>query len=285
MIKITLPATSANLGPGFDTLGIALNIYNSFYVEKNAALIIEGTLDEFENEDNLFYQAYIKTLKRKEGLYVRFDCNIPFSRGLGSSATLIIGGVLAANHLYNLNLSTEEIFNIATSLEGHPDNIAPCLYGGLTTSFMEEGKAYTTPVEVDKKFRFAVLIPDFKISTNNARKVLKQEISLKDGIFNISHALALAFSLQNGNENILKLSAKDKLHEPYRKTLIADYDNLKEEAFKNNALAFLISGSGSCLLIISLKSMEDKLNLNNLKNNWIVKDVSISKGFPLVEEV
>lgn len=285
MIKITLPATSANLGPGFDTLGVALDIYNHFYVEKNDSLVIEGTSEEFRSEDNLFYQAYLKALKRKEGLYVRFDCRIPFSRGLGSSATLILGGILAANHLHHLALSMEEIFDIAAAMEGHPDNIAPCLFGGLNASFMEDGKAYTTIIKVDPKFRFTVLIPDFEVSTHEARKVLRQEVSLTDSIFNASHALSLAFALQNGDENILKLSAKDKLHEPYRKALIRDFDQLKEEAFRNHALAFLISGSGSCLLAISLDTMEDKFALSGLKNNWIIRDVRISEGPPRIETI
>ena len=142
MIKIRVPATSANMGPGFDTMGIALDIFNIFYAEKSDSLIIENVDEEFKNRDNLFVVAYDKTLATKNlkaDVYVKFETVIPLSRGLGSSSSLVVAGVLAANHLHKLGLSMQEMLNICNEIEGHPDNVAPCLLGGFVTSVVENG--------------------------------------------------------------------------------------------------------------------------------------------------
>lgn len=289
MIAIKVPATSANLGAGFDTLGLALNIYNTFYVEKSENLIIENVEEEFKNRENLFIKAYDKALATKNikaNVYVKFETKIPISRGLGSSSSLIVGGVLAANKLHNLNLSMQEMFELCNSIEGHPDNIAPCLFGGFTSSMINLEKPYTKNISVDDKFKFTVLIPNFEVKTSEARAVLPQKIKVADAVFSLSRAIAFAFALQDGDEEKLKISFEDKIHEPYRKNLIPDYDELKAEVLKKGGLCFMISGSGStCLAISTDKNFSEKLNLKNLKAKWKAIDCVLHKNFPEILEI
>lgn len=281
MIKIKVPATSANLGPGFDTMGIALDIFNVFYVEKSENLIIENVEEEFKNRNNLFVIAYDKTLEMKNlkaNIYVKFETYIPLSRGLGSSSSLVVAGVLAANYLHSLNLTQQEMLNICNEIEGHPDNVAPCLMGGFVTTVLEDGIPYCKKIEVDKKFKFTVMIPDFEIKTAEARAVMPEKISIKDAVHSLSRAISLSFALQDGDEERLKISYDDKIHEPYRRKLIPDYEDLKKEALKNGALAFLISGSGStCLAISKDEKFSEKMNTINLKANWTLIDCHIHR--------
>ena len=289
MIKIKVPATSANLGVGFDTLGVALNIYNTFYVEESDKLIIEGVDEKYCNSDNLFVVAFNETLKRLNvsmNVYVKMESDIPISRGLGSSASLIVAGSLAANILNNNMLSMEEIFDICTKLEGHPDNIAPALFGGFTASLLHNDKPYTRKIKVNDKFRFTVLIPDFEVSTHNARTVLPKSISLSDAVSNMSNIVALCFALQDGDSNMLTISNNDKIHEPYRKSLINEFDIVKKECLKNGAFTFMISGSGStCLAISEDKNLSKKINTTKLSNKWQIIDCEIHEDTPIIEVV
>ena len=157
MITIKTPATSANLGSGFDCLGIALKLYNIFQVEKYDHNFLENVDEEYNNDNNLFLQAYrlgCETIGKYDPIHVIFDCHIPISRGLGSSASFIIGGLVAASVLHNNILSEAEIYRLACSIEGHPDNIAPCLYGGLCAGMTIDEKhflSYTLPIHKDWK--------------------------------------------------------------------------------------------------------------------------------------
>jgi len=272
MLRIKVPATSANLGPGFDTFGVALNLFNIFYVEKSDEIILENVEEEFRNRNNIFVVAYERTLAscmKKAGIYVKFDTEIPISRGLGSSSSLVVAGVLAANSLHHLQLTVQEMLKICVEIEGHPDNVAPCLLGGFVTSLLDGNTVHTQKIEIHPKFVFTVLIPDFEVKTSEARKVLPQKISLQDSIFNLSRAVSLCFALQKGEEKYLNVFIQDQIHEPYRKKLIPDYENLKKEVLKKGALAFTISGSGSTCLAISLNENFSKiLNLSEMEAEW-----------------
>lgn len=276
MIRIKVPATSANLGPGFDTFGLALNLFNTFYVEKAEDIVLENVEEEFRNENNIFVVAYTKTLAgcgKKAGIYVKFETKIPVSRGLGSSSSLVVAGVLAANSLHHLQLSTQEMLKICVEIEGHPDNVAPCLLGGFVISLLDKNSIYTQKLEVHSKFVFSVLIPDFEVKTSEARKVLPKNISLQDGVFTLSRAVLLCFALQKGEEDNLSLFFQDRMHEPYRKTLISDYEALQKEVMQKGGLAFMISGSGSACLAISLdKDFSKTLNLSGMRAKWKAMD-------------
>lgn len=291
MIKIKIPATSANLGPGFDTLGLALDIYNEFCFEKYDKLIIENVEEKYQNEDNLLIQAYKKTLARRNissGLYVKFNTSIPISRGLGSSSSLVVAGVFAANELHNLGLSVEEMFQICNDIEGHPDNVAPCLFGGFVTSVVDNGRAYAKKISISDKFYFTVMIPDFELKTSEAREVMPSTIKLKDAIFSMSRAISLCLALQDGDEKHLKIFLQDKIHEPYRKDLIKDFDRLKEAVIEKGALGMVISGSGStCLTISTDPNFSKRLDLDNLnlKNMWRLVDCKVHMEEIKVEKV
>ena len=282
MIKIKVPATSANIGPGFDCLGLAYSFYNEYQVEKADKMLMTGCDPAFANEKNEFNIAFNETMKRlkKKGSYhLHQKPQVPASRGLGSSANVIVAGCLAANLLYggNKKLSDDEIFQIATAVEGHPDNIAPAIFGGLTASVQfENGYYYHNKYRVSNKLYFTVLIPDFKTSTKMARKLLPKNYKKDEVVSTISHCILLVEALQNGDFDLLKAVCRDYVHEPYRKKLIADYDYIKKIVEKNGDAVLLISGSGPTLLAISKnKDFAKNLKLKNTEANWEIKSVKI----------
>lgn len=287
MIKIKVPATSANLGVGFDTLGLALNIYNTFYIQESTALVIEGVDEKYQNRDNLFMQAFDKVnekLNTFKNIHLKVEANIPIARGLGSSAAFIVGGALAANHLNDCKLTTQEIFDICSAIEGHPDNIAPALFGGFTTSFMVGNVAYTKKITVDEKYKFTLLIPDFEVSTSQARKVLPEEYSKEDVVNNLASIVSFCLALNDGDDKILKLANNDKIHEPYRKSLIPDFDLLKNECLSKGAYTFMISGSGStCLAISDDDNFSKKIDISNTKSSWQLIDCKVHSELVEVE--
>lgn len=282
MISIKVPATSANLGPGFDTMGMALNIFNIFYVEKSEDLVIENVEEEFKNRNNLFVIAYDRALATKNikaNIYVKFETCIPLSRGLGSSSSLVVAGVLAANHLYNLALTKQEMLNICNEIEGHPDNIAPCLLGGFVSTVIDKSIPHCKKIDVNEKFKFTVMIPNFEVKTTAARAVMPKQISIEDAVYSLSRAVSLCFALQDGNEERLAISFDDKIHEPYRRTLIPDFFDLRDEVLKKGALAFMISGSGSsCIAISTDKEFSRKIDTKKLKAEWKLIDCELHRA-------
>lgn len=282
MIKFKVPATSANVGPGFDCFGIAFNLFNEYAIEKSDKMKITGCDISFTSKTNIFNVAFNETMKvlNKKGSYhVHYEPTIPTSRGLGSSASVIVAGCKTANILYGgfKKLSNDEIFQIASKIEGHPDNVAPAIFGGLTTSTQfKNGKYYHKKYKVSKKLFFTALIPDFKTSTEKARKLLPKNYSKLDTINSISHSVLMVPALQNGDFELLKNVCIDYVHEPYRKKLIKDYDYIKKVIEKNDDAIVLISGSGPTLLVISNnKDFANNIILKNTKANWEIKKVEI----------
>ena len=256
-MKFRIPASSANLGPGFDCFGIAWQCYNEIeFIPREEGLVISGCEEKYCNEDNLAYKAYRAVMawagQRESGLEIRFGrTDIPVSRGMGSSAALIVGGVVAANAIHGLELSGSELLAIATSVEGHPDNIAPALFGGFTVSAMDGIAAVTTHFPISEKLFFTLLIPDFELSTELARSVLPEKVSRQDAIFNISRSALLIKALERGDRQLMRIALEDKLHQPYRTKLINGYDSAEAAAKKLDAMGICISGAGSTLLCIA----------------------------------
>lgn len=276
MVTIKVPATTANLGPGFDSLGLAFELYSYFsFTLIESGIKIIGCDSEFQNEENLVYKAFKKTAEKLnvtfKGIQIEIESEIPVSRGLGSSAACIVGGVMGANFIFGNPLSKEEIFEICTSLEGHPDNVAPAIFGGLTASFIDNEKPYTTHYNISKDIFFYIFIPNFRLSTTEARAVLPKYILHKDAVFNISRVAVLLKALENSSDSLIKKSLKDNIHEQYRKNLIPEFENVKNICEANNNLGFFISGAGPALINISkdfnlIKKIDD--NIKKLKNNW-----------------
>lgn len=255
MLRISAPASSANLGPGFDCLGIALDLYNSFDVELTADHhILENVEDRFNNDDNLFLQAWRKGCEAigvNDFLHVVFHCDIPVSRGLGSSAALIAGGLAAASVLHDDALSDDQIFQLASAMEGHPDNAAPCVFGALCASMTTNSRYIARKLPLDDGWHFTALIPDFEVTTEAARKILPDSYPRKEAAANAAHAVLMTNALMTGDPFLLKEAAVDYIHEPYRKTLIHDFDSVKKICEKDTGGVLLISGSGSTCLLIS----------------------------------
>lgn len=257
MIKVEVPATSANIGPGFDAFGLALSLSNTFSFEEkdDGKLTIRGVERKYQSSSNLVYKAMLKVFNqvdyKPKGLFINNEINIPISRGLGSSASCIVGGIFGANALLGNPLPIETLFDLAVKLEGHPDNVAPAIYGGLVVSLNENGRNFYLKNEVYPSYEFFTLIPDFTLSTLDARRALPPKINLSDGVYNISRATMTYLSLINGNHDILKACMKDRLHQPYRKKLIAHYDVMVKQAKEFGALNACISGAGPTILVIN----------------------------------
>jgi homoserine kinase len=291
VVKVTVPASTANIGPGFDTLGLALNLYNEYTFEEiDKGLIIEGCPDIFDNKNNLVYKSFMITAKKLgekvKGLKISMNTQIPVSRGLGSSSACIVGGVYGANYLYNGGLSKDELFEIAVMIEGHPDNIAPCVYGGLTASIVEKNKPYTMHYNINDKLKFCALIPDFETSTKEARKLLPATINFCDAVFNISRVSFLLKALEIGDINMIGISLKDKLHQMYRATLIHECDDVSEICIVNGSSAIFISGSGPTLMNITDNDKLPELikdSISKLKYEWEVKLLKIDRNGAKVE--
>ncbi|MCR2044179.1 homoserine kinase [Anaerosalibacter massiliensis] len=285
MIKVKVPATSANLGPGFDTLGLALNLYNTFsFKEIPKGLEIEGCDNYYANEKNLVYTSMLKTFNKigyeTKGIRIEMDTDIPISRGLGSSAACILGGVMGANELAKASLSKDEILEIATEIEGHPDNIAPALFGGLVVSVMEDKNIYYNKIDIASEIKFVALIPDFTLSTTKSREVLPSTFNNKDAIYNIGRVSLLLSALSNGRFDLLKISLRDKVHQPYRKKLIPKVDEILNKCYELGSLGVYLSGAGPTIMAIVKK---DDMNftkrikdyLNSINYNWNVKELDL----------
>lgn len=255
---VRVPASSANMGAGFDSLGIAVGLYNTIKVEEipTGLEIINTNSQDFipQNETNLIYRSvcavFDKVGYKAKGLRIWQKSDIPVTRGLGSSSACIIGGMLAANVISGRKLSYGEILNIATEMEGHPDNLAPALYGGFCVSMMDGGKALTKSIKLDSKMKIAVYIPNFFVATKKSRQVLPENISYKDAVFNISRAAMFTAAMINGNMENLRLAAEDRLHQQYRSVYIDDMEGIFEKSYELGAKATYLSGSGPTIVSI-----------------------------------
>lgn len=260
MIRVKVPATTANLGPGFDCLGMALNLYNIIEVEINDDadnILIETSSEDVKiekGEDNLIYKSikylFDYTGARVPPLKISQKINIPISRGLGSSAACIVGGLVAANEILKRPFDSMELLNLASQLEGHPDNVAPALLGGLVVSVQEGDEVKYVRHPIDKGIKLMALIPDVTLSTREARAVLPSAVSYKDAVFNVGRASLLTASLITGNLDNIRYAVGDRLHQPYRLKLIPHGETIRNEIYNNGGDAFFISGSGSTLMAV-----------------------------------
>ncbi|WP_434297374.1 homoserine kinase [Clostridium sporogenes] len=285
MIEVRVPATSANIGPGFDCLGVAVNMYNKFFVEEiKEGLIFEGCEDKFKNEDNLIYVAMKKCFDKigykPTGLRIKMESDIPVSRGLGSSAACVVGGIVSANELAGRVLNKKELLDLAVEVEGHPDNVNPAFCGGMTVSISDNKEIIYSKIKVSEGIKFCALIPDFTLSTEKARTVLPKSIDYKDGIFNVGRTALMVSALNNGDFHLIKHACKDKLHQDYRAKLIENFYSIKKQCEKLNSLGVFLSGAGPTIMVM-IKEEENyfskniKVFLDTLKNKWEVRELKI----------
>ena len=231
-VTVRVPATSANCGPGFDSLGLALTLYNEFTFtisdEKfGFTLEVEGEgRDSFHASGrNMAFASFLSiwnriTNHKRIGIDMHMRNQVPKSRGLGSSSTAIVAGVTAASILSGANLTQDEILQETNRLEGHPDNVAPAIYGGFTISFQENGVAHTLRTVPKMPLQFIAVVPDFQLSTHMAREAIPKEIAHPDAVFNASRTALLTAALLENRPELLQYALEDKLHQPYRAKLI-----------------------------------------------------------------
>jgi homoserine kinase len=260
-VTVTVPATTANLGPGFDCIGAALTLYNEFKFTRldEGEVIISATGAEAEkvktDESNLVYQAFVRFYQHLQqippSVKIEIQMDVPLARGLGSSATAIVGGLVGANLLAGEPLSQSEVMELAIAMEGHPDNVVPALLGGCRLAATNDTAWEICEIPWHNHVVPVVAIPDFELSTKEARGVLPTQVSRADAIFNTAHLGLLLRGLETANSNWLKAALQDRLHQPYRKALILGYDAVNSAALATGAYGMVISGAGPTLLALT----------------------------------
>ena len=285
MLKIKAPCSSANVGPGFDCLGIAFDIYNTFSFEISDKTEYIGFAERHCNDNNLVYKAYKTTLEKlgKPVVPVKiyFNGDVPNARGLGSSSTCIAAGVLAAFELSDTPYTKNDVAYIASLVEGHPDNVTPCIYGGFTDAvmFTDEDKEMLVVENfaVHDSFNFYVLIPDFVLSTKYSRDVLPKSFSLTATKKNVANMPLLIKAFEKGDGKLLSLASEDWLHQPYRGCIIQGFFDIQQKVKQAGACAVLLSGAGPSILVVSQQDIKEQLEqvVASQKQSWQVKPVKV----------
>lgn len=273
-IQVKVAATTANLGPGFDTLGMALSLYNEVSLERSdSGLQIEiegfGKGEIPNNDENLIWKAMEKVFEKQgvadKNFHLKMKNEIPLSRGLGSSASTIVAGLLLANEVCNRPYGLDELLILATEMEGHPDNVAPALLGGIVVSAMDRGEVLYQCIEPNEDWSTVVYIPNKPLATKRAREVLPTSYSKQDAVFNVSRASMLTLALMRGDLDLVGRMMEDRLHQPYRLPLIEGYDKIFNAAKQGGARGVALSGAGSTLIAFCERKLEHKV-LNRMED-------------------
>ena len=311
-ISVKVPATTANLGPGFDCFGMALPIYNTITLEETVlpgtgveinVISEDETVDDFSvehlelNENSLVYKAvellYNSIGQTPSELKITIHSNIPIARGLGSSASVIVGGLLAANELLGRPADEAALLSIATEVEGHPDNITPAIVGGFVISSQEEDCSVVyKKIDWPEEWNITVCIPEYELPTDISRSVIPETISIKDAIFNAKRTAMFVEAIKSKDENLMKYALQDKLHQPYRMKLVPGFDaiigSLRHE---ENVLGCVLSGAGPSIIVISTRNNLDKIHSiiketwNNLNIKSVIKTLSVeNNGAEIIKE-
>lgn len=259
MVEVIVPATSANLGPGFDVLGLSINLYNRFKVlETDGGLNIEvpaGTIPELPTgKKNLVYisakRLFDEVGYKYRGLHIAIEIGVPLGRGLGSSSTAIVGGLVAANEITGARLSKDDIFVLATEIEGHPDNAGPAIFGGFTICYNSGSGFRAVSHKPSDNLKPVLLIPNSVLETKTARGVLPKEVPLTDAVFNIARSSLLVSVLLTGRSELLRDAMQDRLHQPYRASLIPGLNDTIREIGGATGAGVALSGAGPSLVCI-----------------------------------
>ncbi|GMK47233.1 homoserine kinase [Paenibacillus glycanilyticus] len=255
-VIVKVPASTANLGPGFDTLGMALSLYA--WIEMSAAETTTFRLygDQMQgiptDKSNLLYKVaqlvFDEAGVSVPELDVAMYSDIPLARGLGSSASAIVGALAAANALIGSPLTDHKLFQLATKLEGHPDNVGASLFGGIVVSAWDGERADYVRLAPHEKLETLVAIPAFQLATEKARHALPSQISMADAVFNVGRSSLLVAALASGELGLIRHAMRDRLHQPYRAPLIPGMSAILEQACEYGALGAALSGAGPTLI-------------------------------------
>ena len=284
-----VPASTTNLGSGFDVLGLALQLYSTIELElTNDGIQVEvqgiGASFIAASEDNLAYRAaqsiFEKLGKRPKGLRLTLTNGIPIERGLGGSGTAILGGLLTANALCNNAFSTDESLRFAVELEGHPDNVSASLLGGLVVACVQEDRIHCIKLQCPQELKVVLVVPDFRLLTKVAREALPKMVSHADAVFNLSRSSFLVASIATGNLQNLGLAMDDRLHQPYRKPFIPGIETVFAAARNAGALSVALSGAGPTVAAFCIENgeaiadnMQNAFAEQNIKSETKILDI------------
>jgi len=268
MIRVKIPATSANLGPGFDCLGLALQLHNTITIEPDRPFQISLTGSYSEgipaDESNLVWQTMCHFWDLVHyptpSVALTFENHIPPARGLGSSSAAIVGGLVAANTLAGSPYTKYELLQVANALEGHPDNVTPALYGGVTLSVPAEGGISPRILAQSPNLKAVVIIPDTRLNTEKARGILPPHVTRKDAVFNISHVGLLIEAFIREDYSLLKEGMRDVLHQNQRAVLLPGLLETIESALKAGAYGAALSGSGPTLIALISETAQKEVS-------------------------
>jgi len=268
-VKVTVPASTTNIGCGFDCLGLALSLYNTIEIElteeEGVFIEIEGEGKELIPDDssNIIFPAiklvFERMKKKLQGIKIKEVNCIPLEKGLGSSGATRVGGIVAANYLLHANLSPKEILKMVTLLEGHPDNAAASLIGGLVAVTESQGEPVWVKLSIPCNLKVVVVLPEIRIPTSKARKILPEKISFSDAVFNLSRLAVLVSSLSYGIWENLPLATQDRLHQPYRSSLLPGMNKIFEAALDTGAKGVFLSSAGSGIAAFSFEKEARKV--------------------------
>lgn len=271
MVRVRVPASSANMGPGFDSLGVALSMYNTaeFSLTENGIEIeiMDGAEFIPTNENNYVYVGFKKVFdvlgKDLPGVRIRLWSDIPVTKGLGSSSSSIVLGLMGANGILNNPFAKEELIRMAYEIEGHPDNVTPALMGGFTVSVCDRDKVSYFKAEVDSKIHFAAMIPDFYLQTKKSRGILPNFVPFKNASYNIAHASLVTSAFVGRDYSLLSHAVRDRLHQRYRFSKVRSGEFVARAMKRNGALCSYLSGAGPTIMGIvegDFAQFEEKMN-------------------------
>lgn len=298
MIKLRVPASSANMGAGFDTLGVALGLYNRITIEEipEGLEVVNKNTQSYIPRDtnNLIYRAMINLFEnvgyKPKGCRIIQNSKIPMTRGLGSSSACIVGGMLAANIISGRTLSYNEIIHLAAKMEGHPDNVGPALYGGFCVSLTDGDTTIIKSTKISNDIKFAVIIPDYFVATKKSRGVLPSKVDFRDAVYNISHASMFQAALVSGDMTALRIAVRDRMHQQYRKSYIDGMEDIFEKTYELGSCATYLSGSGPTVLSVLngdsegfCRGMREYFRINSL--GWKCMILSVDNVGTVVSEV
>lgn len=255
-VVVKIPASTANMGPGFDALGMALSLYAwlelSVAEQTEVHLYGDGMEGIPKDHNNLVYKVaqmvFAKAGLPEQPLKISMYSDIPLTRGLGSSASAIVGALVAANEMLENRLPTDELFHMATELEGHPDNVGASIYGGIVVSSWDGHNAPYVKLTPPSRLETLVVIPDFQLSTEKARHALPTEYTKSDVVFNIGRSSLLVAAMASGQLELIQYAMQDRVHQPYRASLIPGMSDVLEHATEHGALGAALSGAGPTLI-------------------------------------
>lgn len=278
---VKVPASTSNMGPGFDTLGLALDIYNEYTFDTDTEdFVYSSNIDEDTvpwNKENLVFRAFDylfrKERKSTPAIKIHFDAKIPLTGGFGSSSTAIVAGLIAANKLLDSPYNKDQILRIGTQLDGHPDNVTPAILGGFVVCVYADQKLHYINLPWHEDLSFVAITPHFKLPTAKARAALPAQVNYADAVYNIGHSSLLVAALATKDTETLRAAFKDRMHQAYRANLVPGMQYVLDAGVEAGALGTMLSGAGSTLIAIVESDEIAKTVASAMQAAWLQSSI------------